>query len=95
MKGDHSKTSRTEEYPTLSERNWETLSVSSAIFALLSFSIAAIWLFEEGLNQDDLWKVQLFTPFGVALFAVVTYCTANWRGKITTRQADLAASQLR
>lgn len=82
------------EYPSISEKNWEMLSVTSAIFTLLIFIVVAVWVFDGGVDKDDLWKVQLFTPFGVALFAVVTYCTANWRGKITTRQADLAASQL-
>jgi hypothetical protein len=91
----HSTTGRTTGYPNISEQNWETLSVSTAIFTLVIFSVVAIWLLEGGLEHGDLWKVQLFTPFGVALFAGVTYCTANWRGKITTRQADLAASQLR
>ncbi|MDB5552524.1 MAG: hypothetical protein JWL86_2508 [Rhizobium sp.] len=81
--------------PSISERQWETLSVTSAILTTIIFSIVALWLFEGGLERDDLWRVQLFTPFGVALFAGVTYCTVNWRGKITTRQADLAASQLR
>ena len=94
MKNDHYKTGNNE-YPSISERNWESLSISIAIFTLVSFAIVAIWLLEGGLEQSDLWKIQLFTPFGVALFAGVTYCTANWRGKITTRQADLAANQLR
>lgn len=89
------ETRKNNEYPGVSEGNWEALSVSAAIFTVISFAVAAIWLLEGGLEQGDLWKVQLFTPFGVALFAVVTYCTVNWRGKITTRQADLAASQLR
>lgn len=95
MKSDHSEARSNKDYPNVSERNWESLSVSAAIFTLVSFVAVAIWLLEGGVEQEDLWKVQLFTPFGVALFAGVTYCTANWRGKINTRQADLAASQLR
>jgi len=95
MKHDQSNTEGTADYPSISERNWESLSVSSVIFTIVCFLSMAIWLLEGGLDQGDLWKIQLFTPFGVALFAGVTYCTANWRSKITTRQADLSASQLR
>lgn len=95
MKDDHSRNHVNENYPNISEKRWESFSISAAIFTLVIFSFVALWIFDEGVNQDDIWKVQIFTPFGVALFAGVTYCTANWRGKITTRQADLAASQLR
>lgn len=83
------------EFPSVSEGKWESLSVSSAIFTFVCFSAVAVWILEGGIEQGDVWKIQIFTPFGVALFAGVTYCTVNWRGKITTRQADLAASQLR
>lgn len=95
MKYHRPEARKIDEYPGISERDWEVLSVSTAIFTIISFALVAIWLCEGGLEQGDFWKVQLFTPFGVALFALVTYCTVNWRGKITTRQADLAASQLR
>lgn len=92
---DHPEEINNRDYPRISEKNWETLSVSAAVFTFVSFVAAAIWLLEGGIEEGDLWKIQIFTPFGVALFAGVTYCTANWRGKINTRQADLAARQLR
>lgn len=94
MKHGNSTIGKNTDYPSISEKNWESLSISSAVFTLIFFLVAAIWLLEGGLEQGDIWRIQLFTPFGVALFGGVTYCTAKWRGNITTRQADLSANQL-
>ena len=85
---------RVGDFPKVSERDWEVYSIVSAMFTLTAFSATFLFLIVDGINANDLKVVQTLSPFGVGLFALVTYCTVNWRGKITTRQADLAARQI-
>ncbi|MDM9628593.1 hypothetical protein QTL95_22100 [Rhizobium sp. S152] len=88
-KSGHAKS--TGDWPSLTENHWYSLAVSSAIFTALATVTAFIWIFGNGFDGDaDLKMAQTLSPFGVALFAIVTFCTVGWRGSINTRQANQA-----
>ncbi len=76
--------------PSLTETQWRILSVTSAIFTVIGVIVAFAWIFHDGFDgESDLRLAQTLSPFGVALFAAVTFCTASWRGLINARQLDI------
>ncbi len=82
--------------PNISENDWYVLALTSAILTAVAICAAFVWIFGDGFSGDnDLKKSQALAPFGVALFAVVTFCTASWRGAINTRQANQAERESR
>ncbi|MFS8120794.1 hypothetical protein QD336_00055 [Rhizobium sp. BR 250] len=87
-------TSRVQEWPTLAENHWYALAITSAILTGLAILTAFFFIFGNGFDgDDDLKMAQALAPFGVALFALVTFCTAGWRGSINTRQANQSESE--
>lgn len=84
----------TSDWPSITENQWYALAITSAIFTAIAIFAAFLWIFVDGFDGDpDLKKAQALAPFGVALFAVVTFCTASWRGSINSRQANQAESE--
>jgi hypothetical protein len=82
------------EWPAIGENHWYVLAITSAILTALAIGAAFLWIFFDGFDGElDLKRAQALSPFGVALFAVVTFCTASWRGSINTRQANQAESE--
>lgn len=82
------------DWPVLTENHWYSLAITSAIFTALAILTAFIRIFGDGFDGEaDLKFAQTLAPFGVALFAVVTFCTAGWRGSINTRQANQSESE--
>ncbi len=82
------------DWPTISENNWYVLAITSAIFTAVAIVSAFVWIFGDGFDGDaDVKRAQALAPFGVALFAVVTFCTASWRGSINARQANQSESE--
>lgn len=79
--------------PAITEQQWYTLAIVSATLTAVAVVIAFWWIFGDGFDASDLGKAQALSPFGVALFAVVTFCTAGWRGSINTRQANQSESE--
>ncbi len=71
-------------------------------YAALGFAIITLFAMCFGfyivLNGDGLQakvqRSQMLAPFGIALFALVTFCTVVWRGKISARQLSQQARQL-
>jgi hypothetical protein len=88
---DDADTNATSEWPSISEGDWYALAVTSAIFTLIAIAGAYGWIFGDGFDGDsDVKLAQALAPFGVALFAIVTFCATSWRGSINARQADLS-----
>ncbi|MDX0566421.1 hypothetical protein GOD83_21025 [Sinorhizobium medicae] len=84
----------TSDWPSITENQWYALAITSAIFTAIAIFAAFLWIFVDGFDGDpDLKKAQALAPFGVALFAVVTFCTASWRGSINSRQANQSESE--
>lgn len=82
------------DWPGIAENNWYALAITSAIFTAIAILSAFIWIFADGFDgQDDVKAAQALAPFGVALFALVTFCTAGWRGSINSRQANQSESE--
>jgi hypothetical protein len=82
------------DWPVLTENHWYSLAIASAIFTAIAVIAAFITIFGDGFDGDaDLKMAQGLAPFGVALFAVVTFCTVGWRGSINTRQANQSESE--
>ncbi|MEO9335951.1 hypothetical protein ABFT80_00760 [Mesorhizobium sp. SB112] len=82
------------DWPQITERHWYVFALVSAVFTGVAIVGAFFWIFLDGFDGDrDLKKAQALAPFGVALFALVTFCTASWRGAISTRQANQAESE--
>lgn len=82
------------EWPTLTERHWYVLSIVSAVFTAAAIVSAFLFIFSDGFDgQADAWLAQALAPFGVALFALVTFCTVSWRGSISVRQANQAENE--
>ncbi|AIC26219.1 hypothetical protein IE4771_CH01067 [Rhizobium etli bv. mimosae str. IE4771] len=82
------------DWPVLSESHWYSLAITSAVFTAIAVVAAFISIFGNGFDGDaDLKMAQGLAPFGVALFAVVTFCTVGWRGSINTRQANQSESE--
>lgn len=79
--------------PAITEQQWYTLAVVSASLTAVAVVIAFWWIFGDGFDASDLGKAQALAPFGVALFALVTFCTAGWRGAINVRQANQSESE--
>ncbi|MGO7731582.1 hypothetical protein [Rhizobium leguminosarum] len=82
------------DWPVLTENHWYSLAITSAIFTAIAVVTAFILIFGNGFDGEaDLKMAQGLAPFGVALFAVVTFCTVGWRGSISTRQANQSESE--
>lgn len=80
--------------PMLAESHWYSLAITSAIFTTIAILAAFICIFADGFDGEaDLRTAQALAPFGVALFAAVTFCTVGWRGSINTRQANQSESE--
>ncbi|WP_421413515.1 hypothetical protein [Agrobacterium tumefaciens] len=91
MSSDKHQRKSTGDWPTIHENQWYAFAITSAIFTAIAICAAFFWVFGDGFDGEaDLKKAQALAPFGVALFALVTFCTASWRGSINTRQADQA-----
>ncbi|MGP4727112.1 hypothetical protein ACSV5S_20805 [Agrobacterium deltaense] len=91
MSSDKKRRKSTGDWPTIHENQWYSFAITSAIFTAIAICGAFFWVFGDGFDGEaDLKKAQALAPFGVALFALVTFCTASWRGSINTRQADQA-----
>ena len=90
---------------SLSDKDWFDLAVASFIIAAIVIVFAAAWVFLAddhksmfgifGSGSSMAQRAQAFAPFGVALGAVVTFCTIAWRGVLNTRQLEYQALQLR
>lgn len=77
--------------PNITESQWRIYSITSAVLTCVAVLGAFACIFVDGFDPDvDLKLAQALSPFGVALFAIVTFCTACWRGSINVRQADQA-----
>jgi len=88
--GDHGVS----DWPMITENHWYTFAITSAIFTALAIFIAFVWIFGDGFDGEaDVRSAQALAPFGVALFALVTFCTAGWRGSISTRQANQSENE--
>lgn len=82
--------------PTITEAQWRAFSIASAILTGVFVAGAFAWIFADGFDgATDPQLAQTLSPFGVAFFAIVTFCTACWRGSINVRQADQAERELR
>ncbi|AKI01444.1 hypothetical protein IMCC20628_02748 [Hoeflea sp. IMCC20628] len=82
------------DWPAISENHWYTLAITSAIFTALAVLCSFLWIFADGFDPEkDVKSAQVLAPFGVALFALVTFCTAGWRGSINTRQANQSENE--
>jgi hypothetical protein len=80
---------KNDDSPVIAENQWYVLAVTSAVLTGVAIVLAFVWIFGDGFDgEPDLKKAQALSPFGVALFAVDTFCTAGWRGSINARQAD-------
>ncbi|MDQ0421123.1 hypothetical protein J2045_002150 [Peteryoungia aggregata LMG 23059] len=80
--------------PQITENQWYVLAISTAIFTAVAIVSAFLHIFADGFDGDgDVKLAQALAPFGVALFAMVTFCTVAWRGSINTRQADQSESE--
>ncbi len=80
-----------QEWPVITENHWYALAITSAMFTALAILSAFLWIFFDGFDgESDLKKAQAVAPFGVALFALVTFCTVAWRGSVNVRQANQA-----
>jgi hypothetical protein len=91
MAGDERENKPVGNWPKIDESQWYAFAITSAIFTAIAICGAFFWIFGDGFDgETDLKKAQAVAPFGVALFALVTFCTASWRGSINTRQADQA-----
>ncbi|WP_412064007.1 hypothetical protein [Rhizobium sp. SYY.PMSO] len=93
------------DYATLSDKDWFTLALVTFLLSAIIIAGAAIWVFAPD-EQKSLWRAfsggssmvqraQAFAPFGVALGAVVTFCTIAWRGVLNTRQLEYQAEQIK
>lgn len=82
------------EWPAITENEWYAFAIISAILTAIAVVGAYAWIFGDGFDPETDQKLaQTLAPFGVALFAVVTFCTACWRGSINTRQANQSESE--
>ncbi len=80
-----------QDWPMITENHWYALAITSAILTALAILAAFLWIFLDGFDgETDLRKAQAVAPFGVALFALVTFCTVGWRGSVNVRQANQA-----
>ncbi len=67
-----------QEWPVITENHWYALVITSAMFTALAILSAFLWIFFDGFDgESDLKKAQALAPFGVALFALVTFCTVT------------------
>ncbi|MER9350007.1 hypothetical protein [Mesorhizobium sp. M0227] len=84
----------TGEWPTITEKHWYVLSIVSAMFTAVAIVAAFLFIFGDGFDgEHDTRLAQALAPFGVALFALVTFCTVSWRGSISVRQANQAENE--
>lgn len=82
------------EWPVITENHWYALAIVSAILTIIAICSAFGWIFLDGFDPElDLKIAQTLAPFGVALFALVTFCTVAWRGSVSVRQANQAESE--
>lgn len=82
------------DWPVISENHWYSLAIVSALLTAVAIIAAFAWIFSDGFDGEaDQRLAQTLAPFGVALFAVVTFCTAGWRGSINTRQANQSENE--
>lgn len=79
--------------PTYDDHWWFSVAVAAFILAAVAFSFAALWTFSVK-GQDAVFRAQAFSPFGIALGAVVTFCTVVWRGILSLKQIRIQSEQL-
>ncbi|NSZ00625.1 hypothetical protein G6M70_06020 [Agrobacterium tumefaciens] len=94
MSSDNERKKSTGDWPTIHENQWYAFAITSAIFTAIAICAAFCWVFGDGFDGEaDLKKAQALAPFGVALFALVTFCSVAWRGSINARQANQSESE--
>jgi hypothetical protein len=77
------------DYPLMTEQQWYLGAVVSAFLTAAAFALGFIWIFSDGFDPtSDVPLAQALSPFGVAFFGLVTFCTVGWRGSINARQVD-------
>ncbi|MBZ9771470.1 hypothetical protein [Mesorhizobium sp. CO1-1-8] len=82
------------DWPTITENHWYALSITSAVLTIVAVVGAFLYIFADGFDgESDTKLAQALAPFGVALFALVTFCTISWRGSISARQANQSESE--
>ncbi len=72
--------------PQISAQRWFALAISSAIITCTMAGFAALWILGAPSPGEGVQRAQMFTPFGAAMLAVVTFCTVAWRGVLNTEQ---------
>lgn len=94
MAGKHGNGHPVGDWPTITENHWYALSIASAVMTIVAVLAAFCAVFAGGFDSERGPKLaQALAPFGVALFALVTFCTISWRGSISARQANQSASE--
>lgn len=79
------------DWPQITENHWYALAITTAVLTAVAIVFAFGAIFIDGFDGDsDAKLAQALAPFGVALFAMVTFCTVAWRGSVNVRQADQA-----
>jgi hypothetical protein len=84
------------DWSSISEQQWLTLSIVFAIFTAISFGFAFGWVFfssPDALTMQQ--KSAALAPFGLAFFAIVSFFTVGWRGAISTRQLNASENENR
>lgn len=74
--------------PSRKPEEWFNVSVGFVIFTGLSVMAGFVWVFATQDAFERVQRAQAIQPFGIALFALVTFCTVVWRGLISERQAE-------
>lgn len=77
------------DWPQITENHWYALAITTAVLTAVAIAFAFGAIFLDGFDgENDAKLAQALAPFGVALFAMVTFCTVAWRGSVNVRQAD-------
>lgn len=93
MSGSNHKENSNNEYPSIAEADWYVLAIVSSIFTFVGAGFALWWIF-HGVYPDKVAERATIAGMVVTFGGVATtFCTVVWRGKITTRQADVALEQ--
>lgn len=79
---------RVGDLPSRKPEDWFDVAVGLVIVVGLLIVAAACWVFAADEGLPRLHRSQTLQPFGLAAFALITFCTVVWRGMISARQAD-------
>lgn len=82
------------EGPSDDPRQWYNTAVGLAIFTGTVGFMAVLYVFWADTPRQSVLRAQIVAPVGVALFALVTFCTVVWRGLLNTQQLEQQAKQL-